>query len=259
GGRLDADVGLGDLRRLRIALSGAAPCPWSLASEWRAATGVRILRGYGMTELFRPISYVAADPEDRPDAIGRPVPGVEVKIVDDDGAPVATGECGELLIRTPAAMDEYLGAPDETRAVFDDGWFRTGDLATVTSGGFIRIDGRKRERILRGGYSVFPQEVEAVLMAHPFVMEAAVLGVSHPELGEEIAAFVALRRGVDVTPEVLIAWCRERLAAFKYPREITILEALPRAPTGKVRTAAVRKERCRSAAGRNFRFVHRAG
>jgi long-chain acyl-CoA synthetase len=237
---LDADAALGDLRRLRIALSGAAPCPWSLASEWREATGVRILRGYGMTELFRPISYVAADPEDRPDAIGRPVAGVEVKIVGEDGAALPAGERGELFIRSPAAMDQYLGAPDETRAVLSDGWFRTGDLATIGPGGFVRIDGRKRERILRGGYSIFPQEVEAVLMTHPAVTEAAVIGVGHPELGEEVTAFVALRQGADVSPEVLVAWCRERLASFKYPRHVTILDALPKASTGKVLKAALR-------------------
>ncbi len=240
---LDGDASLDGLRRLRVALSGAAPCPWELASEWRAATGVRILRGYGMTELFRPLSYVAGDPEDRPDAIGRPVPGVEVKIVDDDGAPLPAGQCGEMFIRSPAAMDEYLGAPEETRAVLSDGWFRTGDLATVTPGGFVRIDGRKRERILRGGYSIFPQEVEAVLMTHPWVTEAAVIGISHPELGEEVTAFVALRRGADVAPDALIAWCRERLAAFKYPRHVTILETLPKAATGKVLKAALRKGR----------------
>jgi long-chain acyl-CoA synthetase len=232
---------LAGLDRLRIALSGAAPCPWELASEWRAATGVRILRGYGMTELFRPLSYVTGDPEDRPDAIGRPVPGVEVKIVDDDGAPLPAGHCGQMFIRSPAAMDEYLGAPEETRAVLGDGWFRTGDLATVTPGGFVRIDGRKRERILRGGYSIFPQEVEAVLMTHPSVTEAAVIGVTHPELGEEVTAFVALRRGADVAPDALIAWCRDRLAAFKYPRHVTILPTLPKATTGKVLKAALRK------------------
>ena len=238
---LDGEASLDGLRRLRIALSGAAPCPWELASQWRAATGVRILRGYGMTELFRPLSYGAGDFEDRPDAIGRPVPGVEVKIVDDDGAPLAPGQCGEMFIRTPAAMDEYLGAPDETRAVLSDGWFRTGDLATVTPGGFVRIDGRKRERILRGGYSIFPLEVEAVLLAHPSVMEAAVIGVSHLELGEEVTAFVALRRGADVSPDTLITWCRERLAAFKYPRHVTILETLPKGATGKVLKAALRR------------------
>ncbi len=240
---LDGDVPLDGLRRLRIALSGAAPCPWELARDWRAATGVRVLRGYGMTELFRPLSYVAGDPEDRPDAIGRPVPGVDVKIVADDGTPLPAGECGEMFIRSPAAMDEYLGAPEETRAVINDGWFRTGDLATVTPGGFVRIDGRKRERILRGGDSIFPLEIETVLMAHPSVIEAAVIGVSHPDLGEEVTAFVALRRGVDVAPDALITWCRERLAAFKCPRRITILDTLPKAPTGKVLKAALRAAR----------------
>jgi long-chain acyl-CoA synthetase len=219
---------------LRLALSGAAPCAWELADEWRARTGVRILRGYGMTELFRPISYLAGDAADLPDAIGRAVPGVELRIVDDDGVTLAAGEVGELVIRSPAAMDGYLGAAEETRAVLADGWFRTGDLAAVSADGWVRIAGRKRERILRGGYSVFPQEIEAVLLAHPDVTEVAVVGVPDAALGEEVAAFVALRPGASVGAQELVAFCRERLAAFKYPRRITIVSALPRSATGKV-------------------------
>jgi long-chain acyl-CoA synthetase len=219
---------------LRLAVSGAAPCPWDLAQEWRARTGVRIVRGYGMTELFRPLSYLAADPTDLPDCVGRPVPGVQVRVVDDEGGDTSSGEVGELLIRTPAAMDGYLGSPEETRAVLRDGWFHTGDLARVTGDGHVAIAGRKRERILRGGYSVFPAEVETVLLAHPAVAEAAVVPAPHPELGEEVAAFVALRPGSAASPDELIAWCRERLAAFKYPRRVTLVEALPRSATGKV-------------------------
>jgi long-chain acyl-CoA synthetase len=219
---------------LRLCVSGAAPCPWDLAQEWRARTGVRIVRGYGMTELFRPLSYLAGDPTDYPDCVGRPVPGVDIRVVDDGGAPTPTGEIGELLIRTPAALDGYLGSPDETRAVLRDGWFHTGDLARVTADGYVAIAGRKRERILRGGYSVFPAEVEAVLLAHPAVAEAAVVPVPHPELGEEVAAFVALRPAAVAGPDELIAWCRERLAGFKYPRRITLLPALPRSATGKI-------------------------
>ena len=219
---------------LRIALSGAAPCPWELAREWRARTGVRVLRGYGMTELFRPISYLAADTADLPDAIGRAVPGVELRVVDDQGEAVVAGEVGELLVRTPAAMDGYLNAADETEAVVRDGWFHTGDLASVTGEGWVRITGRKRERILRGGYSVFPPEVESVLLAHPDVAEAAVVGVPHTELGEEVAAFVALRPGARATADDLTAYCRERLAVFKYPRSVTLVDALPRSATGKV-------------------------
>jgi len=222
------------LGSVRMALSGAAPCPWPLACEWRQRTGVRIFRGYGSTELFRPISYLAADAVDLPDAIGRPVPGVEVRIVDDAGRGLSDGELGELLIRTPAAMDGYLGAPEETREVLVDGWFHTGDLARLTSEGWVRIEGRKRERILRGGYSVFPQEVEAVLLAHPAVAEAAVVGVPDDVLGEEVTAFVALHPGRDALPDELIAHCKRQLAAFKYPRRITIVAELPKAATGKV-------------------------
>jgi long-chain acyl-CoA synthetase len=224
-----------DLGSLRLAVSGAAPCPWDLAEEWRSRTGVRILRGYGMTELFRPISYLAADPRESPAAIGRAVPGVEVKSVGDDGRPLAPGEVGELWIRSPSAMLGYLNAPEETREVLTgDGWFRTGDLAKITAVGLVEIAGRKRERILRGGYSIFPQEVEAVLLTHPAVAEAAVVGVPHRELGEEVAAFVTLRPGAGARPDELVDHCRARLAGFKYPRRVTILASLPRSATGKI-------------------------
>lgn len=224
---------------LRLALSGAAPCPWEIAHEWRERTGVRILRGYGMTELFRPISYLAGDVDDRPDAIGRAVPGVDVTIVDESGRALEPGATGELLIRTPAALDGYLGPPSESTAAMRDGWFHTGDLASITVDGWVRITGRKRERILRGGYSIFPPEVESVLLGHPEVAEAAVIGLPHPELGEEIAAFVALRPGARASAEELTAYCRDRLAAFKYPRSVTFVAALPRSATGKVLKAAL--------------------
>jgi long-chain acyl-CoA synthetase len=223
-----------ELTTLRIAVSGAAPCPWDLAQEWRARTGVRILRGYGMTELFRPISYRADDARDLPESIGRPVPGVELRIVNDAGRPQPAGETGELWIRSPAVMEGYLEAQEETRAVLADGWFRTGDLATISSDGFVAIAGRKKELILRGGYSVVPAEVEAVLLTHPAVAEAAVVGVPHPDLGEEVVAFVTLRAGAPVDPAALIAHCRERLAGYKYPRRVTVLDALPKSATGKV-------------------------
>jgi long-chain acyl-CoA synthetase len=220
-----------DLSSLRLAVSGAAPCPWPLASEWRRRTGVRVVRGYGMTELFRPISYLAAETADLPDSIGRAVPGVELRLVDD-----------ELWIRTPAAMDGYLRAPEETAAVLDDdGWFKTGDLAAISAEGFVSIVGRKRELILRGGYSVVPGEVEAALLGHPAVAEAAVVGVAHAELGEDVAAFVTLRARTAADPDELIAFCRERLAGYKYPRRITIVDELPKSATGKILKAKLRE------------------
>jgi long-chain acyl-CoA synthetase len=240
-GRLLDVQGFSGSAQLRLGVSGAAPCPWELAETWRARTGTRIVRGYGMTELFRPLSYLAAEPTDHPDCVGRPVPGVEVRVVDDEGRALPAGAVGELLIRTPAAMEGYLGSPDETLAVLRDGWFYTGDLARLTADGYVAIAGRKRERILRGGYSIFPAEVEAVLLAHPAVVEAAVVPVPHGELGEEVAAFVVLRSGGEAGAEQLIAWCRERLAAFKYPRHVTIVAALPRSPTGKILKAQLRE------------------
>lgn len=225
-----AALGTTDLSSLRLAVSGAAPCPWALAREWHARTGVRIVRGYGMTELFRPISYLAAEPADRPDSIGRAVPGVELRLVED-----------ELWIRSPAAMDGYLRAPDETAAVLaDGGWFRTGDLATISDDGYVSIVGRKRELILRGGYSVVPGEVEAALLAHPAVAEAAVIGVAHPELGEEVAAFVALRPGARADATELGEFCRARLASYKCPRRITVVETMPKSATGKILKARLR-------------------
>jgi len=217
------ELAAADVSSVRIAVSGAAPCPWELAERWRDRTGIRIVRGYGMTELFRPISYQAASPKESPDSIGWPVPGVEIRIVED-----------ELWIKSPSAMDAYINAPEETRDVLVDGWFRTGDLATVGADGLVTIVGRKRERILRGGYSVFPAEVEAALLTHPAVAEAAVLGAPHPELGEDVAAFVVLRAGATAAPDELIAHCRERLATFKYPRRLTVVDALPRSATGKI-------------------------
>ena len=219
-----------DVSSLRLAVSGAAPCPWPLAREWRRRTGVRIVRGYGMTELFRPISYLAGEATDLPDAIGRAVPGVELRLVAD-----------ELWIRSPAAMDGYLRAPEETAAVLDGGWFKTGDLATISPDGYVSIVGRKRELILRGGYSVVPGEVEAALLVHPAVAEAAVVGVAHAELGEEVAAFVTLRSRAAADPDELIAFCRARLAGYKYPRRITIVDELPKSATGKILKGKLRE------------------
>jgi len=227
-------------RGLRLGVSGAAPCPWDLAQEWRARTGVRIIRGYGMTELFRPLSYASDDPTDHAECVGRAVPGVDIRVVDDDGRTLPAGETGELHIRTPAAMDGYLDSPEDTRAVFDEGWFRTGDLARVTADGYVAIVGRLRERIKRGGYSVFPAEVEAVVLAHPAVAEAAAVGMPDDALGEEIAAFVTLRPGAATDADELIAWCRERLAAYKYPRRVVIVPELPKSATGKILRARLR-------------------
>lgn len=182
----------------------------------------------------RPISYLAADPTDLPRSIGCAVPGVELRVVDEDGRALGPGQPGELWIRTPAAMDGYFRSAEETRAIMEDGWFKSGDLATVSAEGWVRIVGRRRELILRGGYSVVPGEVEAALLSHQAVAEAAVVGAPDAELGEEVAAFVTLRPGVQAEAAELIRFCRERLAAFKCPRRVSIVGALPKSATGKI-------------------------
>jgi long-chain acyl-CoA synthetase len=225
-----------DFSSLRLAVSGAAPCPWKLAVEWREKTSTRVVRGYGMTELFRPLSFRCADPTDVPDAVGQAVPGVEIRI--DVDATSGDG-IGELWIKSPAMMHGYLDAPDETSEVISDGWFKTGDVATISPEGYVQIVGRVRERILRGGYSVFPQEVEAVLASHPAVAEVAVVGVPDVDLGEEVAAFVSSKRLEKLTSEELLDYCREHLARYKYPRKIYILAELPKGPTGKILKSAL--------------------
>lgn len=226
-----------DFSSLRLAVSGAAPCPWELAVEWRDKTAARIVRGYGMTELFRPLSFRADDPSDMPSAVGRPVPGVEIRLAADDAT--SRDGIGELWIKSPAMMNGYLDAPDETNEVIADGWFKTGDLVTVSTGGYVEIVGRVRERILRGGYSVFPQEVEAILLSHPGVAEAAVVGVPDADLGEEVAAFVSLKRAHNLTSEDLLGYCRDHLARYKYPRQVHIIAELPKGPTGKILKSAL--------------------
>jgi long-chain acyl-CoA synthetase len=226
-----------DVSTLRLAVSGAAPCPWELAQEWKERTGTRIVRGYGMTELFRPLSFRADDPSDAPNAVGKALPGVEIRLALDTSP--SGNDIGELWIKSPAMMDGYLDAPDETAEVISAGWFKTGDVATISPEGYVQIVGRVRERILRGGYSVFPQEIEAVLTSHPAVAEAAVVAVPDADLGEEVAAFVSLKPVANVTVEGLLAHCRDHLARYKYPRQLQILPELPKGPTGKILKSAL--------------------
>jgi long-chain acyl-CoA synthetase len=238
---LDSDALAGaDLSSLRFAMTGAAPCPWDIAEGWKDATNTRIVRGYGMSELFRPVSYAPDNLPEVPDAIGRALPGVEVKTVGEDGKPPGEGATGELWIRTPACMTEYVGRPEETEAVLEDGWFKTGDLAVISPEGLVHLVGRKKDIILRGGYTIVPGEVEAVLTEHPDVSEAAVIGIPSREMGEEIAAFVVLQGDAALPEDALMAFCRESLA-YKYPRFIQFLPELPRGATGKVDKIALQK------------------
>jgi long-chain acyl-CoA synthetase len=225
-----------DLSSLRFCTSGAAPCPWELAEEWREASGVRIVRGYGMSELFRPICYSPEDIVEIPESIGHAPNGVELKLVDEAGKTVTGGldAVGELWIKSPACMTEYIDRPEETLAVIENGWFKTGDLARITPEGLVCIVGRKKEIILRGGYTIAAGEIENALVAHPDVAEAAVIGVPDREMGEEICAYVALRPGAAADQDTLVEFCRQRLSSYKYPRIMHFVAELPKNATGKI-------------------------
>ena len=232
-----------DLSSLRVAVSGAAPCPWELCTDWHDKTGLRILCGYGSTEVPRPVSYFADDAREIPGASGQLIPGAKIRVVSEEGKMAQRGEIGEIWIHSPTAMEGYLDDPVETAAVLREGWFRTGDVGTVLPGGFVKIVGRKRERILRGGFSILPQEVEAALCSHPAIAEAAVVGLPDPDVGEEVAAFVTLKPAARAGAEELIVHCQQRLAHYKYPRRVTILSELPKGPTGKILKSELAKER----------------
>jgi long-chain acyl-CoA synthetase len=218
---------------LRRCVSGGAPLPLEVIRGFEQAFGCVILEGYGLSETSPVASFNPAERR-KPGSIGLPVPGVEMAVVDRTGTPVPPGEVGEILIRGHNVMKGYWNRPKATAAAMAGRWFHTGDLATVDEDGYFFIVDRLKDMIIRGGYNVYPREIEEVLYEHPAVAEAAVIGVADDHLGEEVAAVVALRPGTSAAPEELIAFVRERVAAYKYPRHVRIVDALPKGPTGKI-------------------------
>jgi len=173
--------------------------------------------------------------ERKPGTIGTPAPGIEMRIVDDEGSPVGVGDVGELQVKGPNIMKGYWNNPEATaKAITPEGWFFTGDMATVDEDGYYSIVDRKKEMILRGGYNVYPREVEEVLYEHPAIAEAAVIGIPHDDLGEEIVAVVAFKDGQSATVEEIRDHAKQGVAAYKYPRHIRIVDELPKGPTGKI-------------------------
>jgi long-chain acyl-CoA synthetase len=225
---------------LRLCVSGGAAMPVEILRGFEAKFGCIILEGYGLSETSPVASFNHPDKERKPGSVGTPVEGVEMRLVGDDGATVPAGEVGEIAIRGHNVMKGYWGRPEATAEAIPDGWFRTGDLARIDEDGYYFIVDRKKEMIIRGGYNVYPREIEEVLHEHPAVAEAAVIGIPHPELGEEVCAAVSLKPGASATPEELRAFARERVAAYKYPRHVWLVTELPKGPTGKILRRAVR-------------------
>ncbi len=224
-----------DTSSLRVCASGGASLPVELLKGFEQAFGAKVLEGYGLSETSPVASFNHPDRERKPGSIGTPIEGVEMRVVDDDGKPLAQGEVGEIQIRGHNVMKGYWERRDATaEAISDDGWFSTGDMARVDEDGYFFIVDRKKDLIIRGGYNVYPREVEEVLYEHPAVREAAVVGVAHSELGEEVGAAIVLKDGEQVGEEELRGHCKEQVAAYKYPRRIWFLDDLPKGPTGKI-------------------------
>ncbi len=230
------DFEAADLTSLRRLILGSAPlAPDTLRRLQQKLPRAAVLNSYGMTEGGH--ATFTMDPEGartRPGAVGRPTPPVEVRIVDDDGGECQIGTVGEVLTRNPKGHREYYKDPEATARMWEGGWLHTGDLGYLDREGYLFIVGRKKEVIVRGGLNVYSDDVEAVLQAHPAVVEAAVVGTPHDVLGEDVAAFVVLEPDRGVTADDLLEFARGRLADYAVPRSITCLAELPRNASGKV-------------------------
>ncbi len=219
---------------LRVCASGGAPMPAPVMQEFEQAFGVRILEGYGLSETSPVACFNQVFRPSKPGTVGTPVLACEIRVVDDAGQPAPVGEPGEIVIRGHNVMKGYYKRPDETAAAMRDGWFHTGDIGRFDADGYLSIVDRKKDLVLRGGMNVYPREVEDMLMTHPSVSLVAVVGVPDERLGEEVKAYVVLKIGATTSADELIAWSKQQLAAYKYPRSIEFRDSLPVGPTGKV-------------------------
>ena len=226
---------------LRLCVSGGAPMPVEVMREFEATFGVRILEGYGLSETAPVATFNQLHLPSKPGTVGVPLFGVDVRCVDEQDVPVGTGARGEVVIRGPNVMKGYFGRDEETAEALRGGWFHTGDIGVLDDDGYLSIVDRKKDLILRGGTNVYPREVEEVLMTHPAVALCAVIGVPNTRLGEEVKAFVVRRPGATLTEDELVAWCRDQMAAYKYPRTVEFRDALPTGATGKLLKRVLRE------------------
>ena len=244
-----------DVSSLRVGISGGAAIPAEVLDDFERKFGIVILEGYGLSETAATTTFNVSVEERRIYSVGKPIWGVEVEIWDEEHRrlPVGRDHVGELVVRGVNTMRGYHRNPEATAEAFAGGWFHTGDLGYVDEDGYFFIVDRKKDLIIRGGYNVYPREVEEVLYTHPSVAEAAVVGVPHELVGEDVKAFVELKPGMSATEEELIAYTKERLAAYKYPRSVEFRSDLPKGATGKIikePLAAAAKAQARPGASR---------
>jgi long-chain acyl-CoA synthetase len=231
----DPAAGTADVSSLEVCASGGASLPVELMRAFEERFGCIILEGYGLSETSPVASFNHPGRPRKAGSIGTPIAGVEMKVIDDAGEDLPSGEVGEIVIRGHNVMKGYFNKPAATAEAIDaDGWFHSGDLARVDEEGYFFIVDRKKDLIIRGGYNVYPREIEEVLYEHPAVREAAVVRMPHDELGEEVGAAVVLKDGASATAAELRAFVKDQVAAYKYPRHVWLVDELPKGPTGKI-------------------------
>ncbi len=225
-----------DLSSLRVAISGGAPIPAEIIDSFEQRFGVPILEGYGLSETASTTTFNVSAAERKVYSVGKPIWGVRVQIWDPDGQVLPPGaeHVGEIVVRGPNVMTGYHNNPEATAQAFAGGWFHTGDLGYFDEDGFLFIVDRIKDLIIRGGYNVYPREVEEVIYAHPAVAEAAVIGVPDARMGEEVHAIVAVKAGYSLTEAELTGFMKQRMAAYKYPRTVEFRDSLPKGATGKI-------------------------
>jgi len=226
---------------LTMCLSGGASLPVTVLENFEKLFDVAILEGFGMSEGSPVVTFNQIDVGRKPGSVGTPVWGVQVKLVDEDGKEVPTGEKGELLYKGHNVMKGYYNNPEATAKTIQDGWLYSGDIAVKDEDGFYFIVDRTKDMIIRGGLNIYPREVEAVMMKHPAISMAAVIGVPDEEMGEEVKAFVVLKEGASATEDELRQYTKDNIAAYKYPRIIAITTQLPQSATGKILKKELRK------------------
>jgi long-chain acyl-CoA synthetase len=223
-----------DLSTLRMAVSGGSALPVDVFDKFQNRYGIRILEGYGLTETSPVASFNMPDRPCKPGSIGTPIWGCEMRIMLDDGTMAGVEEIGEIVIRGYNVMKGYYKKPTATEDAIVNGWFHTGDIGKMDSEGYFYIVDRKKDMIIRGGMNIYPREIEEVLYGHPDVVEACVIGVPDHARGEEVRAYVAIRPTATTTGEAIRAYCAERLARYKVPKDVELMASLPKGPTGKL-------------------------
>jgi len=230
-----------DLSSLRKCLAGSAPFPLPALKRFEEKFRCAVYPAYGLSEAAPAVSTNHHGRPVKPDSVGQPIPSVEVRIVDDQDREVATGEVGELIVRGPNVARGYFNLPEETARTFRSGWLYTGDMARTDGDGYLYIVERKKDLIIRGGFNIYPRDIEEILYRHPDVRDAAAVGMPDPVVGEEVLVYVVLKEGSAASEEALLQSCRDELSRHKWPKRVVIVDQLPRNPMGKILRKELRR------------------